>query len=239
MSDMNVLSVQDDNDDFIIVKCLRDSDRSVRHDFIHKVCRVFAAQLLGFSVFLMAIRWFEFTIHDYSNSWLLIFSLIVNSVFSMAGLWKKRHSQVYSIAFTVLFTCIWAYLVNLSIFSFYSYSPSNGCFIATGVFAAVTVFTMQTNYDIFEAPAAYFVGGCFFVFSAAAHLVLGYDSIGEYLGALAIGFFFTGYIMVGIYRSMGFFTANVQPNVSLAITVGLLHPFVAFLEIDDNKFYYE
>ncbi|KAJ1915039.1 hypothetical protein GGI03_003819 [Coemansia sp. RSA 2337] len=227
------------DDDFISVRTLRYSDRSTRHDYIHKVSRVFAAQLLGFSVFLLAIRWFEFTIHDYSNSWLLIFSLIINSIFSLVGLWKKRDSQVYSIAFTVLFTCIWAYLVNLAVFSFYSYSPANGCFIATGVFGAIAVFTMQTDHDIFSPVAAYFLVGSIFIISIAAHFIFSYQFIGEYLGALAIAFFIAAYIMVGIFRSTDYFTPSVKPTVSLAVTMGLVHPFIPYMAIDDFTFDYK
>ncbi|KAJ2909359.1 hypothetical protein GGI21_001960, partial [Coemansia aciculifera] len=177
MAELRVFPAHDEvaDDDFLTVKTLRHADRRARHDFVHKVSLVFAAQLLGFSVFLLAIRWYEFTIHDYSNSWLLIFSLILNSIFSILGLWKKRNSQVLSIAFTALFTCIWAYLVNLSIFSFYSYSPANGCFIATGVFAGLAVFTMQSDYDILSPAAAYFLTGCFFIISIAAHFIFSYQ----------------------------------------------------------------
>ncbi|KAJ2830654.1 hypothetical protein GGI24_001854 [Coemansia furcata] len=237
MAEMTVYTAMDEvDDDFMNVKTLRYSDRSARHDYVHKLSRVFAAQLLGFSVFLQAIRWFEFTIQDYSNSWLLIFSLIINSIFSMMGLWKKRNSQVYSIAFTVLFTCIWTYLVNLSIFSFYSFSPANGCFIATGVFGAIAVFTMQTNHDIFSPIAAYFLTGSFFIISLAAHFIYSYDNIGEYLGALAIALFITGYIMLGIFRSTDHFTPNVKPTVSLAVTMGLVHPLIPYMVIDDFTF---
>ncbi|KAJ2445383.1 hypothetical protein GGF42_006019 [Coemansia sp. RSA 2424] len=239
MTELRVFPAHDEvDDDFLNVKTLRYSDRSVRHAYVHKVSRMFAAQLLGFSIFLLAIRWFEFTIHDYSNSWLLIFSLILNSIFSMLGLWKKRNSQVLSTVFTVLFTCIWAYLVNLSIFSFYSYSPANGCFIATGVFGAVAVFTMQTDHDIFSPAAAYFLAGCFFIISIAAHFIFSYDFLAEYLGALAIAFFIAAYIMVGIFRSMEYFTSNVKPTVSLAVTMGLVHPLIPYMSIDDFTFDY-
>ncbi|KAJ2689708.1 hypothetical protein IWW39_001300 [Coemansia spiralis] len=239
MAELNVYSTTAEVDeDFMNVKTLRQADRSARHDYVHKTSRVFAAQLLGFSVFLLAIRWFEFTIHDYANSWLLIFSLITNSIFSMMGLWKKRNSQVCSIAFTVLFTCIWAYLVNLSVFSFYSYSPANGCFIATGVFCAIAMFTMQTNHDIISPIAGYFLAGSFLVISIAAHFIFSYQYIGEYLGALAIAFIIAGYIMVGIFRSTEYFTANVKPTVSLAITMGMVHPLIPYMTIDDFTFDY-
>ncbi|KAJ2820769.1 hypothetical protein FBU31_005117, partial [Coemansia sp. 'formosensis'] len=106
-------SERPDYDDYLFGGALSESDIVNRHDYIHKVGRIITLQLFASSVVLHTILWFEFIVQDYSNSWLLIISLILNTAFTMVGFWYSRRSQATNIGFLALFTLVWSYLINL------------------------------------------------------------------------------------------------------------------------------
>ncbi|KAJ2631961.1 hypothetical protein GGF44_003869, partial [Coemansia sp. RSA 1694] len=146
-----------------------ESDIVTRNSYVNRICRVLTAQLMLNSLLLRGILWFEFFVSDYANSWLLIFSLILNSVFAMVGLWDTRRSQVASAGFLVMFTCTSAYLINLLVWYFTDIVPMQACYIATIFSASVTLFTLQTRIDFMNKWALIDYAVCTAIFAGLVH----------------------------------------------------------------------
>ncbi|KAJ2806387.1 hypothetical protein H4S07_003814 [Coemansia furcata] len=187
---------------------------------------------------LRGILWFEFVVVDYSNSWLLIFSLILNSVFAMVGLWETRRSQVASASFLTLFTCTSAYLINLIVWYFTEVVPMQACYIATACFAVITLFTCQTKVDVLDKWALVAYGVCTVVIAGLLHYVEPYWSFARLVIATIVAAVLCTYFAFGIVRSMSILNAETKPTVSLAVAVTMIYPFIHFTGIGLEDFGY-
>ncbi|KAJ2020366.1 hypothetical protein GGI09_002853 [Coemansia sp. S100] len=226
------------NDSQALGASIIESDIKVRNTYVNRICRVLTVQLLLNSLLLRGILWFEFVVLDYSNSWLLIFSLILNSIFSMVGLWDMRRSQVASAGFLTLFTCTSAYLINLLVWYFTDIVPMQACFITTVYFAVITVFTMQTKVDVMNKWAINAYGGCTGFIAGLLHIVEPYWSFSRFAIAFVLATVLCFYFAFGIVRSMSLLNAETKPTVSLAVAVTMIYPFIHFTGIGLEDFGY-
>ncbi|KAJ2820770.1 hypothetical protein FBU31_005118 [Coemansia sp. 'formosensis'] len=215
-----------------------ESDTATRNTYVNRICRVLTVQLLVNSMLLRGILWFEFVVVDYSNSWLLIFSLILNSVFAMVGLWETRRSQVASASFLTLFTCTSAYLINLIVWYFTEVVPMQACYIATACFVVITLFTCQTKVDVLDKWALVAYGVCTVVIAGLLHYVEPYWSLARLVIAIIVAAVLCAYFAFGIVRSMSILNAETKPTVSLAVAVTMIYPFIHFTGIGLEDFGY-
>ncbi|KAJ2757238.1 hypothetical protein GGI19_000172 [Coemansia pectinata] len=225
-----------DYDDYLFGGALSESDVVNRHDYIHKVSRILTLQLFASSVVLHAILWFEFIVLDYSDSWLLIFSLILNTAFTMIGLWYSRRSQIASIGFLALFTLVWSYLINLLYWFLDYFDPMRGYYITTIFFALVTAFTAQYKVDISLTKSKLVLSAGFVAGFAIVHVLMPYVSVIRAIGAFVSALCLTVYLLYGIAKSMPYLSSGVEPTVSFAITVTMLYPFVSLSNIAQMDF---
>ncbi|KAJ2555055.1 hypothetical protein GGH95_005477 [Coemansia sp. RSA 1836] len=213
-----------------------ESDIVTRNSYVNRICRVLTAQLMLNSLLLRGILWFEFFVSDYANSWLLIFSLILNSVFAMVGLWDTRRSQVASAGFLVMFTCTSAYLINLLVWYFTDIVPMQACYIATIFSASVTLFTLQTRIDFMNKWALIDYAVCTAIFAGLVHFVEPYWTFSRFVIALVIAAVLSAYFAFGTIRSMSLLEADAKPTVSLAVAVSMIYPFIHFTGIGLEDF---
>ncbi|KAJ1818714.1 hypothetical protein IWW57_000920 [Coemansia sp. S610] len=225
-----------DYDDYLFGGALSESDVVNRHDYIHKVGRIVTLQLLATSVVLHAILWFEFLVQDYSDSWLLIFSLILNAVFTMIGLWYSRCSQAATIGYLALFTLTWSYLINLLYWFLDYFDPMRGYYIAAIFFALVTAFTAQYKIDISLTKSKLMLSVGFVAGFAIVHVVMPYVSVIRAIGASVSALCLTAYLLYGIAKSMPYLSSGVEPTVSFVVTVTMLFPFVSLSNIAQIDF---
>ncbi|KAJ2002596.1 hypothetical protein GGI04_003272 [Coemansia thaxteri] len=223
-------------DDYLFGGALSESDVVNRHAYVHKVGRIITLQLLASSMVLHGILWFEFIVMDYSNSWLLIISLITNCIFAMVGLWYSRRSQLASICCLALFTLTWSYLINLQFWYLNYFDPMRGYYISTAFFALVTAFTAQTRSDIANGNSKLLLAFGFVVCIALIHLVMPYVSFLRLLGASASALCLSVYMLFGIARSMPYLSPGVEPTVSFAVAVTMLYPFIPLSNIAQVDF---
>ncbi|KAJ2060402.1 hypothetical protein GGI17_003775 [Coemansia sp. S146] len=225
-----------DYDDYLFGGALSESDVVNRHDYIHKVSRILTLQLFASSVVLHTILWFEFIVLDYSDSWLLIFSLILNTAFTMIGLWYSRRSQIASIGFLALFTLVWSYLINLLYWFLDYFDPMRGYYITTIFFALVTAFTAQYKVDISLTKSKLMLSAGFVAGFAIVHVLMPYVSVIRAIGASVSALCLAVYLLYGIAKSMPYLSSGVEPTVSFAITVTMLYPFVSLSNIAQIDF---
>ncbi|KAJ2740420.1 hypothetical protein GGI20_005815 [Coemansia sp. BCRC 34301] len=225
-----------DYDDYLFGGALSESDIVNRHGYIHKVSRMITLHLLSCSVVLHAILQFEFIVQDFVDSWLLIFSLILNIAFTMFGLWYSRRSQAASIGFLVLFTLLWSYLINLLFWYLDYFDPMRGYYIATFFFACVTAFTTQYSVDVSQRAAKLVLSVAFSIGVAVVHVVMPYVSVVRAVGATVSALCLVAYLFYGIAKSMPYLSSGVEPTVSFAVTVAMLHPFVSLVNIAQVDF---
>ncbi|KAJ2445385.1 hypothetical protein GGF42_006021 [Coemansia sp. RSA 2424] len=225
-----------DYDDYLFGGALSESDIVNRHDYIHKVGRIITLQLLASSVVLHAILQFEFIIQDYVDSWLLIFSLILNIAFSMVGLWYSRRSQIASIAYLALFTLLWSYLINLLFWYLDYFDPMRGYYIAAIFFACLTAFTAQYKVDVSQSKSKLVLSAAFVAGVAVVHVIMPYVSSIRAVGATVSALCLAAYLLYGIAKSMPYLSSGVEPTVSFAVTVAMLYPFVSLQTISQIDF---
>ncbi|KAJ2806388.1 hypothetical protein H4S07_003815 [Coemansia furcata] len=225
-----------DYDDYLFGGALSESDIVNRHDYIHKVGRIITLQLFASSVVLHTILWFEFIVQDYSNSWLLIISLILNTAFTMVGFWYSRRSQAASIGFLALFTLVWSYLINLLYWFLDYFDPMRGYYITTIFFAFVTAYTAQYKVDISLTKSKLVLSAGFIAGFVAVHVMMPYVSVIRAIGASVSALCLSVYLLYGIAKSMPYLSAGVEPTVSFAITVTMLYPFIPLSNIAQIDF---
>ncbi|KAJ1818713.1 hypothetical protein LPJ60_004174 [Coemansia sp. RSA 2675] len=226
------------NSDLALGASIIECDTETRNTYVHKICRVLTAQLLANSLLLRGILWFEFVVVDYANSWLLIFSLILNSIFAMVALWETRRSQVASASFVALFTCSSAYLINLLVWYFKDIVPMQACYIATMYFAVVTVFTLQSKVDFLNREAIIAYSCVTGALAGLIHLVEPFWTFSRFVIAYAVAAVLCVYFAFGIVRSMSILNAQTQPTISLAVAVSMIYPFIHFTGICLEDFGY-
>ncbi|KAJ2488929.1 hypothetical protein IWW37_004411 [Coemansia sp. RSA 2050] len=229
-------STSADYDDYLFGGALSESDVVNRHDYVHKVGRIITLQLLATSIVLHAILWFEFIVQDYSNSWLLIASLILNTAFTMTGLWYSRCSQTASIGYLALFTLTWSYLINLLYWFLDYFDPMRGYYITTIFFALITAFTAQYRVDISLKKSKLLLSAGFVAGFAIVHIVMPYVNVIRAIGASVSALCLTAYLLYGIAKSMPYLSSGVEPTVSFAVTVAILYPFVSLSNIAQIDF---
>lgn len=215
---------------------LVESDTRNLHHYLHRLCRLLFCQLLLTSFTMHTILWFELIVMDYSDSWLLFISIMLNLVFSMSGVWLFRTSLWKSTGFIILFTLIWSYFLNLQYWCLEFLDPMRGCYITTLVIGCIALFTMQERFSMADRKTLYWIPLAFIISAGLVHLIYPYYSISRFFGAVISASASLLYLLTGVMRSTFYISSGTEPTPSFMVVVAMLHPFFKFQDIENTDF---
>ncbi|KAJ1885941.1 hypothetical protein LPJ66_009875 [Kickxella alabastrina] len=218
-------------DDFKYGVMVSQSDIAIRHAFVRKVYTILSLQLLATTVVGGYLRHI-----DASSGFLLqhvwtVYAAMAGTILSMVGLWWKSNSHPANLGFLSAFTLFEAYVVGAAT-AFYSTSVVlQALAITLGLFAVLTLFTLQSRYDFSSMGPILFFALCAVVLVGFVQIFLPFNRTFDLIMAVVIALVFCGYIVYDTYMIMNRMTPDDYVIASLSLYLDLINLFIAILRI--------
>jgi len=228
-------SMDNTPDDFKYGTCVAEGSIEIRHQFVRKVYSILFVQLLATGV-VSTVSFYSTGFRNFiqTNPWMLWLSLFASIGFMLLTYWKRK-SYPTNLLFLGGFTAFEAYTVAV-ITSFYNSKIVLEALVLTAiVFAALTLFAMQTKYD-FTSWAPWLFGGLWLLigfgfvaafFPHSSGLELAYSC-----GACLL---FSGYILVDTQMIMRKFHYEEEIAAAISLYLDIINLFLAILRILNNQ----
>uniref|UniRef100_A0A1D1XHK6 Putative membrane protein C576.04 n=1 Tax=Anthurium amnicola TaxID=1678845 RepID=A0A1D1XHK6_9ARAE len=218
-------------DDFKIGVSVGQCDIGIRMAFVRKVYSILATQLfltmvMG-AVFMYnesAKQWVQ------SNRWAVWVSMISTFVLLFALIWKRR-SYPTNYVLLSLFTFVEAYAIGVTVTYFAKELVLQALIITFGIFVALTLFTLQTQWD-FSGLFPFLYGALWLiVILGFVQIFIRFSSTFDLILATGIAIVFCGFIIYDTYNIMHRLSPEEYVMAAVELYLDLLNLFLAILRI--------
>ncbi|CAG8465850.1 4436_t:CDS:10 [Ambispora leptoticha] len=224
-------------DDFKYGVSVMQCDASIRNAFVSKVYSILGFQLL-FSIIAGALFMYNEGVKDWvqENQWLMWVSMGGSFVSLFALYWKSRSYPTNYVLLGV-FTFCESYMIGAALTVFEKAMVLQALIITFGIFAGLTLFTMQSKYD-FSGMGPFLLGGLLlFIFIGLVQLFIPFSRILDLIMAVGIAILFCGFIIYDTYNLMNTLSPEDYVIASISLYLDFINLFLAILRILNDGLY--
>lgn len=189
----------DIEDDFKLGVNVAQCSIDIRQHFLRKVYTILLAQLVCSTGVAAVMRYFHAEQFVVQHSWVLLV-LMVGAIGSMFAVFAKAQQFPQNYLFLALFTGFEAVSVGFVTSLYQSGIVLKALAITSIVFAALTLFAMQTKYDLSSMAGILYAGLIGFLATGFIGLIFGWGSTMELVYSAFGTLLFSGYVLYDVSR---------------------------------------
>ncbi|TRM70112.1 inhibitor of apoptosis-promoting Bax1-domain-containing protein [Schizophyllum amplum] len=215
-------------DDFKYGTTVSDSAPEIRRAFVRKVFTILLCQIAATTIVAAGV-----STSDDVMTWVLrntwsFYTPLILSLVNMGVLFWKRHSHPLNLVLLSTFTLMEAFTLGVTVAFFDKTIVLQALFITLGVFAGLTLFTLQSKYD-FSGMAPFLFGGLIsLVMAGLVGMFLPFSHTFSLIYAIGGCLIFSGYIVYDTYL----INARLSPDEYIMGAISLYLDFInLFLSI--------
>ncbi|KAJ2808869.1 hypothetical protein H4R20_000562 [Coemansia guatemalensis] len=222
-------------DDFKYGVTVGQSDLSIRHAFVRKVYTILTLQLLASTVVGGYLRHMDATSGFLLRHVWTVYAAMGGSLLAMVGVFWKQHSHPTNAVFLGIFTAFEAYVLG-AVTAFYSTSMVLQALVITlGLFAVLTLFTMQSRYDFSQLGPILFFSLWAIILVGFVQIFFPFSKTFDLVVAVVTAVVFCGYIMYDTHQIMERLSPDEYIVGSVRLYLDVVNLFLAILRILNNQ----
>lgn len=220
----------DDVDDFKFGSTVSQCSIEIRQRFVRKVYSVLFLQLLGTSVVAASLNYTSGAAYIQTHQW-AFWTPLVASIVSMIALFVYRQSYPLNIVLLSLFSLFEAIAIG-TVTSFYDYKiVLQALVITTFVFIGLTLFAMQTKYDLTSLGGVLYAGLMGFLGVGLVGLFLPFSHTVDILYAGFGVLLFSGYTLYDTYMICNRLSPDEWILAVVSLYLDVINLFLSILRL--------
>ncbi|CAD6572089.1 MAG: hypothetical protein CYPHOPRED_004709 [Cyphobasidiales sp. Tagirdzhanova-0007] len=221
---------EDEIEDFKYGSSVASSSIQIRQAFIRKVYSVLFAQICATTIIGASLRMANAQTYIAQNSW-VFWVPFAGSIASMLALFYKRQSYPANVALLSVFTVFESFSVG-SVVTFYdSKIVLQALVITSFVFLGLTLFAMQTKYDLSSMGGVLYTMLISFVFIGLVSIFFPFSRV---IDAVYAGFgtlLFSAYILYDTYMICNRLSPDEWVLAVVSLYLDILNLFLSLLRL--------